>query len=143
MTELWAWKQAAGGAAFLLTFLFFVPYIRGIRRRETVPHVFSWIVWAFGTLVVFFAQLAGGAGLGAWPIGLSACLTAYVAWLAFQVRGRVEITRHDWVLFVLALLAALEHYSWTTALFPAAVGGACLLVALFVLSRRALLSQAT
>ncbi|ABI77030.1 putative membrane protein [Hyphomonas neptunium ATCC 15444] len=34
------------------------------------------------------------------------------------------------------VLLALEHYSWTTALFPAAVGVACLLFAALVAGRR-------
>ena len=186
-------KEAASAVAFALTFALFIPYIRSIRRGETVPHVFSWVVWTFGTFVVFAAQLAGGAGIGAWPIGLSACITGYVALLAYRLRADVRIDGHDWVLFTLAVLAlpawalaadplwaviflttadllgfgptlrkayvrpfeehlgffaigglrnafvivALEHYSLTTALFPAAVGLACLLVALFIALRRA------
>ncbi|MCA8901062.1 MAG: hypothetical protein KDA53_07395 [Hyphomonas sp.] len=34
------------------------------------------------------------------------------------------------------VLLALEHYSWTTALFPAAVGGACIAFAALILIRR-------
>jgi hypothetical protein len=185
-------KELSSSIAFLLTFLLFVPYIRSIRRQTTVPHLFSWMVWAFGTFVVFLAQLSDGAGLGAWPIGFSACLTGYIAVLSYRVRSRIEITRQDWLLFGLAVLAipgwmiasdpfwavllltaadllgfgptlrkayrhpyqehlgffalgairnlfviiALEHYSWTTVLFPAAVGISCALVAVFLAIRR-------
>ncbi len=186
-------KETASAIALVLTFLLFVPYIRSIKQQTTVPHVFSWIVWAFGTFVVFLAQLADGGGVGAWPIGFSACITAYVALLSYRARSNIEITRQDWVLFSLAILAipgwviasdpfwavlfltiadllgfgptlrkayrnpyqehmgffalggvrnllvviALEHYSWTTLLFPVAVGLSCLLVALFLAIRRA------
>lgn len=34
------------------------------------------------------------------------------------------------------VILALEHYSWTTALFPAAVGIACLMFVAFILARR-------
>lgn len=185
-------KEFASASALVLTFALFVPYITAISRQTIVPHVFSWTIWAFGTFVVFLAQLAAGGGLGAWPIGFSACLTGYIAWLAFRARGRIAITRSDWVLFILAGLAipawlvtddplwavvfltladllgfgptlrkahvkpfeehagffalgairnvlvviALEAYSWTTVLFPAAVGAACLLVSLFIMIRR-------
>ncbi|MEM6709762.1 MAG: hypothetical protein AAF648_13350 [Pseudomonadota bacterium] len=185
-------QELASGIAFALTFLLFVPYIRSIKRGTTVPHVFSWLVWAFGTLVVFLAQLADGGGIGAWPIGLSAGLTGYVALLSYRVRARIEIEDADWVLFSLALLAipswlvtsdplwavvfltladllgfgptlrkahdhpheehagffalgglrnafvilALEHLSWTTALFPAAVGFSCVIVAAYIYVRR-------
>ncbi len=186
-------KGIAGGAAFILTFLLFIPYIRSIRRKVTVPHVFSWFVWAFGTFIVFLAQLADGGGIGALPIGFSACITSYIAFLSYRARAEIEVSRGDWVLFGLAMLAlpawavasspfwavlfltiadllgfgptlrkayshpyhehagffalgglrnllvivALEHYSWTTVLFPAAVGLGCLLVCIFVLLRRA------
>jgi len=190
-------KELASGTAFVVTFLLFVPYIRSTRRGTTIPHVFSWVVWAFGTSVVFFAQLAGGAGIGAWPIGFSACMTGYVAFLAYRVRGHFEVTRQDWALFLLAVSSipawgltadplwavvfltaadllgfgptlrkayiypfqehagffalgalrnglvvfALENYSWTTILFPAAVGIACLLLAVFLVIRRTVVAQ--
>lgn len=186
-------KQTASAIAFVLTFLLFLPYIRVIWRKTIVPHVFSWLIWAFGTFVVFLAQLADGAGIGAWPIGFSACITAYIALLSFRVRAQIDINRLDWVLLVLAIAAipgwviaadpfwavllltaadligfgptirkayafpyqehvgffalgvlrnsfvvlALEHYSWTTALFPAAVGAACAFMVAFLLARRA------
>ncbi len=191
-SELPYLKESASAVAFALTFLLFFGYIRSIHRGQTLPHAFSWMVWTFGTFVVFAAQLAGGAGIGAWPIGLSACITGYVAFLAWRLRADVSIDGADWVLFSLAVLAlpawalaadplwavvfltaadllgfgptlrkayrrpfeehpgffalgglrngfvviALEHYSWTTVLFPAAVGGACLLLALFIAVRR-------
>ena len=193
MLDLGAYKEIFSTIAFVLTFVLFVPYIRSIRGGVTIPHVFSWTIWAFGTFVVFFAQLADGAGVGAWPIGLSACITTYIAFLAFNRRSHTLITRIDWILFCLALLAlpawlatadplwavvlltaadligfgptlrrayaqpyqehagffwfggirncfvvlALEHYSWTTALFPAAVGIACWVVAVLLMVRRA------
>jgi hypothetical protein len=190
-------KEIFSGAAFVLTFLLFVPYIRAINRGTTVPHMFSWVIWSIGTFVVFVAQLTDGAGVGAWPIGFSACITCYVALLSYRVRHKFEVTQQYWVLFVLAFAAvpawaltsdplwavvlltsadllgfgptirkayfypfqehatffalgalrnglvviALENYSWTTVLFPAAVGIACLFVAVFLLVRRAVVSQ--
>lgn len=192
MQDALALKAVASGAAFVLTFVLFVPYIQSIRARTTIPHVLSWAIWGFGTLVVCAAQLADGAGIGAWPIGFSACITCYIAVLAYRVRDAITITRNDWLLLGLAaaaipawamttdpfwavffltladllgfgptirkayaqpyqehagffalgalrnvlVLIALENYSWTTTLFPAAVGVSCLLVALFLYIRR-------
>lgn len=185
-------KEVASVSALALTLLLFIPYIRAIGKKSIVPHVFSWTIWAFGTFVVFLAQLAAGGGLGAWPIGFSACITGYIAWLAFLGRSRLTVTQSDRVLFVLAALAvpswlvtedplwavifltladllgfgptlrktylrpfeehagffalgamrnvlviiALEAYSWTTILFPAAVGAACMGSSLFIMVRR-------
>ena len=97
--------EAFSAIAFVLTVALFWPYYRAIQRGETLPHVLSWSIWAGGTFLVFLAQLAGGAGLGAWPIGFSALLTAGVAVMAYRRRQRLVITRFDWVCFALAALA--------------------------------------
>lgn len=185
-------KQLFSAIALLLTFVAFYPYVRSILREETRPHVFSWMIWAAGTVVVFFAQLADGAGIGAWPIGISGCITFGVAILALTKSADTSIVPVDWGFLALALTAlplwwltshplyaviiltivdllgfgpsirkahdhpyeenatffflgairnafvvlALEAYSWTTALFPAAIGIACFVFVAFILLRR-------
>jgi hypothetical protein len=185
-------KDLLAAAGIAVTFAIFAPYVRDILRGTTRPHVFSWVIWALGTAVVFFAQLAGGAGVGAWAIGVSAAITTAVAVLAWLRRGDMAITATDWAFFVAALSAlpcwfftndplwavviltvvdlvgfgptirkgwshpheesasffalaalrnllvvlALEHYSWTTVLFPAAVGLGCALLAVMLVVRR-------
>lgn len=187
------YKELLAGAAVALTFAMFVPYIRSIHQGRTRPHAFSWIVWALGTFVVFFAQTAGGGGLGAWPIGVSGLISGYIALLAYGKRADRSITTTDWFFLAIALaalpcwfltsnplsavviltgvdlagfgptfrsayarpyderigfyllgtvrnglaIAALEHYSLTTVLFPAAVGIACLAFVCMVAYRRA------
>jgi len=191
------YKEVSGAAALLLTFWLFIPYIRSIRSGETKPHFFTWVIWAAGTLIVFAAQSAGGGGLGAWVIGVSGCITSYVALLAYRHRSDLSITTGDLGCLVAALTAlplwfmasdplavvvvltsvdlvgfgptvraayhrphderiwfyglgairnalvivALEHYSATTVLFPAAIGLACLLLASFIAYRRALVGR--
>lgn len=83
----------------------FLPYLRLVWRGTAKPHVFSWVVWALGTFVVFFAQLAGGAGVGAWPIGVSAAVTTLVAVLAYARRADTIVTRADWAFFLAAASA--------------------------------------
>jgi hypothetical protein len=190
-------KELFSAVAIVLTFAIFVPYIRSIRRGQTKPHVFSWVIWALGTFVVALAQLAGSAGVGAWPIGVSGLITAYIAVLAYRKQSDTAITRLDWTFFVVALAAipcwfltsdplwavviltgvdlagfgptfrsaysrpydermgfyglaalrnllailALERYSLTTVLFPAAVGVACVVLVAMVGLRRKQLAQ--
>jgi hypothetical protein len=83
-------KEALSVLAIALTFYGFYPYIRSIRLGEFKPHVFSWIIWATTTLIVFFAQLEGGGGVGAWPTGVSAVITCYVAYLAYKNLGDIK-----------------------------------------------------
>lgn len=105
MIEVILSKQVFGAIALGLTFAAFYPYIRGILREETRPHVFSWVIWALGTVVVFFAQLSDGAGIGAWPIGVSGVITMGVAILAWMKAGDTTIVKMDWVFLGLALSA--------------------------------------
>lgn len=96
-------RSILGSIAIVLTFVGYVPYVRSILRGETKPHVFSWIIWGFTTFIVFFAQLEGGGGVGAWPIGVSGTVALLVAFLAWRYRGDTSVTSGDRVFFGLAL----------------------------------------
>ena len=99
------YKELLSAIAIALTFIAYVPYIRSIRLGTTRPHVFSWVIWGVSTLIVFAAQLAGGGGVGAWPIGVSALITIYVALLAFAKKSDASVTTADWYFLVLALMS--------------------------------------
>ena len=105
-------KWVLSGLAIALTFVAFVPYIRSIFVGDTRPHVFSWVIWGITTGIVFFAQLEGGGGVGAWPIGISGAVTIFIAFLAFVKRGDISITTTDW-LFLSAALASLPFWYFT------------------------------
>ena len=106
-------KELLSGVAIAITFVAFVPYIRSIHSGATRPHVFSWVIWGFATLVVFWAQLVAEAGAGAWPTGVSALVTIYVALLAYAKRGDISIKRSDWAFF-LGAMAALPLWFLTS-----------------------------
>jgi hypothetical protein len=91
--------------AVVVSIMAFVPYIQGIIKGHLRPHVFSWVIWTLTTSIVFFAQMADGAGVGAWPIGFSAVLALLIASLAYRHRGVVVVARSDWIFFSLALSA--------------------------------------
>jgi hypothetical protein len=185
-------KQLFSAAAIILTFVTYVPYVRGITGGAIRPHIFSWTIWGFCTVVVFLAQLHGGAGVGSWAIGFSACIAFYIAWLASRSGIPLEATRTDWAFLVGSLsvlpawwftndamyaviiltavdlagfgptfraayvfpfrehmtffalgalrnvlvLVALEHYSVTTTLFPAAGTLACVALVSLIAYRR-------
>jgi len=96
-------KEIFSAIAIALTFIGFLPYTVSILRGTVRPHVFSWIIWSVATMVVFFAQLDGKGGVGAWPTGLSGLVTILIAVLAHLKRGDTAITRWDWIFFVMAL----------------------------------------
>ncbi len=91
--------------AIVITLLAFVPYILQIFKGKVRPHIISWLIWGTSTMVIFIAQLLDGAGVGAWPIGVSAALTLCVALLAFLHRADTRIDRQDQLTFTVTLLA--------------------------------------
>ena len=97
------YKEILSTIAIALTFIAFYPYVSSILRGETRPHVFSWVIWGATTFVVFLAQLKGGGGVGAWPIGVSGGITIFVAIAAYIKRADVSITRTDWLFFIAAI----------------------------------------
>ena len=185
-------KELLSALAIALTLIAFVPYLRSVQTGRTKPHIFSWIIWGLATLIIFLAQLADGGGAGAWPIGVSAVGSFYVAGLAYAREADRSITRTDWIFFISALasiplwiltsdplgaviiltvidvlgfgptfrktyirpheeritlfaivgarnlisIAALEHYSLTTVLFPAVLAAVCLVFISMVFLRR-------
>lgn len=188
-------KELLSAVAIALTLIAFFPYIRSILNGKTKPHVFSWVIWASTTFIVFLAQLSDKAGVGAWPIGISGIISMYVALLAYIKKSDDTITQTDWLFFIIAMtslplwyltsdplwavvilttvdvigfgptfrkayfhpfkeqlifytmmaarnlvsIMALEHYSLTTMLFPAAMAAACLMFIMMVAYRRRIL----
>lgn len=189
------YKELLSAAAIAVTFAAFFPYIREILQGKIKPHVFSWIIWGSTTFIVFLAQLDDGAGVGAWPIGVSGVITIFVAVLAYLKKGDSTITKTDWLFFMVALsslplwyltddpllavviltlvdllgfgptfrkayarpfeeqrllyalfalrnlmvIMALEHYSMTTVLFPAAIATASVVLNIMITWRRRVL----
>jgi len=96
-------KELLSITAIAITCIAFYPYIRSILRGTTRPHVFSWVIWGLTTVVVFLAQLQAHGGAGAWPIGVSGCITLFIALLAFLKRADITITATDWLFFGAAM----------------------------------------
>lgn len=105
-----AWKDALSAIAIAMTFAAFLPYVVTILRGQTKPHVFSWAIWGATTFIVAFAQLADGAGVGAWPIMVSGVISGAMAVLAYVKRGDYSITRSDWAFLVLGLSSLPAWY---------------------------------
>ena len=84
--------------------LSFVPYFRDIFRGTTKPHVFSWFIWFLLVGITFLIQVSEGGGIGAVVTGIESLCCLGVTIFAYT-RGEKNITRSDWVCFVLALVA--------------------------------------
>jgi len=97
-------KQFLGSISVALTLLGYAPYFRSILKRKTKPHMFSWIVWGIVNAIACAGQFSRGAGAGSWVAGLTAFLCILIAGLS-TTYGEKNITKSDWVAFIVALTA--------------------------------------
>lgn len=98
-------KSTFAALATLVGILAFLPYLYRTLNGRVRPHALSWTLWGTTTLIVFLAQREAGAGVGAWPIGISAMIAYLIAVVASIKRGSVPIATSDWVFFLAALSA--------------------------------------
>jgi hypothetical protein len=77
-------------------------YFRSIFQGKTKPHAFSWFIWGVISSIGFAAQVAEGAGAGAWARGFAA-VTNYVLVVVALLKGAKNIRRSDWVTLTVAL----------------------------------------
>jgi uncharacterized membrane protein YbhN (UPF0104 family) len=56
-------KTSIAIVAALLAIAGNVPYLRDIIQKKVKPHPYTWLVWTIVSCIVFFGQVARGAGL--------------------------------------------------------------------------------
>jgi hypothetical protein len=98
-------KNILGFVATFLVFVGYLPYLRDIIKGKTKPHIYSWFLWSFVTLIAFALQVSGGAGSGAFVTLAAAIMCIAVIVLGFVFKARVEIVKMDTVFLILAFIA--------------------------------------
>ena len=99
-------KYILGWVSVVIALVSYIPYLRDIRSGKAKPHIFSWLLWGVMAFIGYAAQLAEGAGPGAWTTGFSAVFCVIIAVYAFR-NGEKNITISDWISFICAWLAIL------------------------------------
>ena len=89
--------------ASLLAVVGNVPYLRDIIRKRVQPHPYTWLVWTIVSCIIFFGQLAKGAGIGAIPTAASEIFTVIIFFFSLQY-GFKTIRKVDTLFLVIALL---------------------------------------
>jgi len=98
-------KSVLGIVATLLVFLGYIPYIRDIIKGKTKPHLYSWFLWGFVTLIAFALQASDSAGTAS-LVTLAAGLMCFVIIvLGFSYKSKVKITKSDTIFLILTLIA--------------------------------------
>jgi hypothetical protein len=99
-------KIIVGLITVILTFVGYVPYLRDTVKGKTKPHVYSWFIWGFITLLIFTLQFSGQAGAGSFTTFAAGLICLVIFAFAFR-NGNKDITRMDTVFFILAILATV------------------------------------
>jgi chromate transport protein ChrA len=79
-------------------------YVRSIFAGKTVPHMYSWLIWALLAGIGFAGQVSANAGPGAWNTGVTTLACAIV--FLFSVKyGERKLSHIDKVLLIVAAVA--------------------------------------
>ena len=102
--------------ATIISIISFIPYLRDLRAHKIKPHLFSWVVWSLMTLIYFFAQVSGGAGIGALTTAITGIMTIYIAIVAFRHSDKI-IKRVDWISLAISLIALVSWVATNNPVF--------------------------
>ena len=80
-----------------------LPYLWDILKERVKPHPYTWFVWSLVSGIVFFGQLAKGAGIGALPTAASEIFTLIIFLFSLKY-GFKGIRKIDTLFLALALL---------------------------------------
>jgi hypothetical protein len=83
-----------------------VPYLIDIVKGRVKPHPYTWLVWTIVSCIIFFGQLAKGAGIGSLPTAASEIFTVIIFILSIR-HGFKGIRRIDTLFLVIALMGII------------------------------------
>lgn len=92
--------------AALLAIVGNVPYLRDIIKKKVQPHPYTWLVWSIVSCIIFFGQVAKGAGIGALPTAASEIFTIIIFFFSLKY-GFKNIHKIDTLFLVIALLGII------------------------------------
>ena len=99
-------KETIAIAASLLAIVGNLPYLRDIIKKRVQPHPYTWLVWSIVSCIIFFGQLARGAGVGAIPTAASEIFTIIIFFFSLQY-GFKKIQHTDTIFLIIALLGII------------------------------------
>lgn len=95
-------KETFAAIAAILAIVGNIPYIVDIFKGRVQPHAYTWFVWTLVTGIVFFGQIAKGAGIGALPTAASGFFTLLIFLLSLK-NGFKHVTKIDTLFLLLSL----------------------------------------
>lgn len=95
-------KLALAVLSVVIGTIAYIPYVHGVLKGKTKPHVFTWFIWSLSLGTAAVGAWYGGGGYGALGLVVGTVFTFGIFLLSFKY-GTKNITRVD----VYALLASL------------------------------------
>jgi hypothetical protein len=92
--------------AITISLIGYIPYIRDSLIGKTKPHVISWFTWALVSYLAFAIQFFNEGGVGSF-VNLFMGVVCSVLFIIGLRYGTKNITKIDWIAFILALIAIL------------------------------------
>lgn len=90
--------------AIIIALAGYIPYIRDCIKGKNRPHVISWFIWALVSFIAFGIQLLNHGGAGSY-INLFMGIICTTIFFFGLKNGTKDITKVDWVAFILAMIA--------------------------------------
>jgi hypothetical protein len=92
--------------ASLLALIGNIPYLLDVIKGRVKPHPYTWFIWSIVSCVVFFGQVAKGAGLGAIPTAVSEVFTIiiFLFSIKYGFKNPPKIDKYFLALAVLGLI---------------------------------------
>lgn len=106
------YKEVLGYVAAILTFVNYMPYLRGIYKGNIKPHALTWLAFSVLGGVGCVAQIYGGAGAGAWATGLTSII-CFIIFISALAKGSVRFTVFDWMALIASFIAIILW--WATS----------------------------
>lgn len=91
--------------AVILALYAYIPYLIGIFKGKTKPHLFTWVIWTIVTFIAVIIQIIEGGGMGTWPT-LAAAVTCLMITILALKYGSKDIKKIDYI-FLIASLSAI------------------------------------
>lgn len=95
-------KETVAIIAALLAIAGNLPYLWDILKGRVQPHPYTWMVWTIVSGIIFFGQVAKGAGIGALPTAASEVFTLIIFLFSLKY-GFKGITKVDTLFLIFAL----------------------------------------
>lgn len=99
-------KETFAIVASLLALVGNIPYLVDVFKKKIEPHAYTWFIWSIVSCVIFFGQVAKGAGIGALPTAVSEIFTIIIFFFSLK-NGFKHIKKSDHIFLAIALLGLI------------------------------------